>query len=393
MADEQDRWLDRETAEILLRGEPLEAVDPVVRQRAERLAGTLDALAAHPARTGGELPGEAAALAAFRTARADRAQVPAGAPARSGRLGSDAGLVRLGTRGDGARRPRWGRSLRLGLAAALTAGMVGGVAVAAGTGVLPTPFGGDGPDAPAASVSAAATPDSTLKSPTPLDGSGEGTGPDGATPGPSARSAAPGATSGEHAPDAGGRAAGASGERRRELTASCRDMSTGKPIDGVRRRALTQAAGGDARVAAYCQNVLAAADSAARARTGGGTGGPAADDGRGRTAPGRESGQAADDRGDEAGTPGDAKGDGRDENGDRGDGGQDGGRKQGEGAQGEGAQGEGARGEGDTARGPASRAQGTTAPRPARATETPPPPPDRRPGSAPQQPPAHTKAP
>ncbi|MET8567442.1 hypothetical protein [Streptomyces sp. NPDC004783] len=390
MADEQDRWLDRETAEILLRGEPLEAVDPVVRQRAERLAGTLDALAAHPRRTGGELPGEAAALAAFRSARAERTQVPAGAPAASGRLGSDAGLVRLGTRGDGAGRPGWGRSLRLGLAAALTAGMVGGVAVAAGTGVLPTPFGGDGPDAPAASVSAAATPDSTLGSPTPLDGPGEGTGPGGATPGPSARSAAPGATSGEHVPDADGRAAGASGERRRELTASCRDISTGKPLDGVHRRALTQAAGGDARVAAYCRNILAAADSAARDRTGGGSGGPTADDGRGRTAPGRESGQAADGRGDEAGSPGDTKGDGRDDdgdgrddNGDRGEGGQDGGRKQGGGA----------RGEGDTARRPAPRAQGTTVPRPARATGTPAPPPDRRPGSAPQQPPAQTKAP
>lgn len=73
MADEQDGWLDRETAEILLRGESLKAVDPAVRDRAERLAETLDALAAYPAPTSGELPGEAAALAAFRKARADDA--------------------------------------------------------------------------------------------------------------------------------------------------------------------------------------------------------------------------------------------------------------------------------------------------------------------------------
>lgn len=56
MADEQDRWLDRATAEILLRGESLEAVDPAVRDRAERLAGTLGALSVPPVPTSGELP-------------------------------------------------------------------------------------------------------------------------------------------------------------------------------------------------------------------------------------------------------------------------------------------------------------------------------------------------
>ncbi|MYR43685.1 hypothetical protein GTW67_17050, partial [Streptomyces sp. SID5910] len=158
MADEQDGWLDRETAEILLRGESLKAVDPAARDRAERLAEALDALAAHPAPTSGELPGEAAALAAFRKARADDAAVWADAPAALGhgtvRRPSDAGLVRIGPRRDDTRRSRWGRPLHLGLAAALTVGMVGGVAVAAGTGVLPTPFGGTEP-APATTASAA----------------------------------------------------------------------------------------------------------------------------------------------------------------------------------------------------------------------------------------------
>lgn len=37
MADEQDKWLDRETAEFLLRGEPLEGADPAVRDRAEQI--------------------------------------------------------------------------------------------------------------------------------------------------------------------------------------------------------------------------------------------------------------------------------------------------------------------------------------------------------------------
>ncbi|MEU7050301.1 hypothetical protein [Streptomyces eurythermus] len=34
MADEQDKWLDRGTAERLLRGESLEAVDPSARDQA-----------------------------------------------------------------------------------------------------------------------------------------------------------------------------------------------------------------------------------------------------------------------------------------------------------------------------------------------------------------------
>lgn len=44
------RWLDRETAELLLRGESLEAVDPAARDQAERLARTLGALAGNPPR-------------------------------------------------------------------------------------------------------------------------------------------------------------------------------------------------------------------------------------------------------------------------------------------------------------------------------------------------------
>ncbi|MDV9173534.1 hypothetical protein R6V09_25965, partial [Streptomyces sp. W16] len=63
------RWLDRETAELLLRGESLEAVDPAARDQAERLARTLGALSVEPTSGKTELPGEEAALAAFRAAR------------------------------------------------------------------------------------------------------------------------------------------------------------------------------------------------------------------------------------------------------------------------------------------------------------------------------------
>ncbi|MER6694839.1 hypothetical protein ABT329_38990, partial [Streptomyces minutiscleroticus] len=74
MADEQDKWLNREAAERLLRGEPLECADAAVRARADRLAGTLRALAAGTPPTGPELPGEAAAVAAFRQARTGAAE-------------------------------------------------------------------------------------------------------------------------------------------------------------------------------------------------------------------------------------------------------------------------------------------------------------------------------
>ncbi|MFF5101806.1 hypothetical protein [Streptomyces sp. NPDC000134] len=227
MADEQDRWLDRETAELLLRGEPLEAVDPAVRDRAERLASALAALSAPTPPTSGELPGEAAALAAFREARAESSGAP---DAVSGTLGRgaprralDAGPVRIGGRDDDARRPRRTRPLRLGLAAALTAGMVGGAGIAAATGALPTPFGDRGAPDPAASVSTAATPGRPLSSPSPRTtaprdeaGTGRGTG-------------APGA-------------ADAPGERDR--ADACRDIRAGKERDALREHALRKAADG-----------------------------------------------------------------------------------------------------------------------------------------------------
>ncbi|RFC72676.1 hypothetical protein [Streptomyces sp. AcE210] len=198
MADEHNKWLDRDAAERLLRGEPLEAVDAATRARAARLAETLDALAVTRV-DGGELPGEAAALAAFRKARESGAEEPgtatpkarharprgALAPVSSlhgpvghendanantnaaidGYAGSDVGSVRL-ARPD-ARPVRWGRPVRFGMAAALAGCMIGGVAVAAGTGVLPSPFGGRGEPGPAASVSAAASPERPLTSPSP----------------------------------------------------------------------------------------------------------------------------------------------------------------------------------------------------------------------------------
>ncbi|WP_395572160.1 hypothetical protein [Streptomyces sp. BK79] len=300
MADEQDRWLDRETAEILLRGESLEAVDPAVRDRARRLAGALGALSGPPVPTSEELPGEAAALAAFRTARAERPDGAARASAVSGpgRAGTPAppagaGLVRIGPRGDDARRPRWSRPLRLGLAAALTVGMVGGVAVAAGTGVLPTPFEGARPE-PAATVSAP-SPDRPPASPTPLDGARGGTVPGGPTTGAPERGGARGDAEGGTAPDRGrghdsgsdsdsgarsdsdadGRATGGpggSGGSHRTLAASCRDVRAGKQLDAGRLRALKEAAGGAGRVGTYCRDLLGHSGAAQDRKGGRGAG-------------------------------------------------------------------------------------------------------------------------
>ncbi|MFC9469662.1 hypothetical protein [Streptomyces coelicoflavus] len=277
MADEQDEWLDRETAELLLRGESLEGLestDPATRDRAGRLVAALGALSAPPAPADGELPGEAAALAAFRKVRAERADASATASAALGRGAApwpaDAGPVRIGPRGDGTRRSRWNRPLRLGLAAALTVGMVGGVAVAAGTGVLPTPFDGTEPE-PAATVSAAASPDRPSAPPSALEGATGGTDP-GTTPGaPGGDTAREGG--GDRDRDTGDRAADGSGGRHPDLAASCRKARAGKQLDAAHRRALKEAAGGASRVVKFCGDLLAAGGSGAGGRGDGEHGG------------------------------------------------------------------------------------------------------------------------
>ncbi|CAL9473106.1 hypothetical protein SUDANB145_02869 [Streptomyces sp. enrichment culture] len=270
MADKQGGWLDRETAERVLRGDPPTG-DPVARARAERLAASLATLAASAPPAGAELPGEAAALAAFRAAHAERAGA-AGAPAPAGgRDTSGAPLVRIGGRDGDARRARRPRPLRLGLAAMLAAGAVGGVAVAAGTGAL-VPFGG-APE-PASSASAAVTPDRPLMSPSPPgvpqreDTDGSATAPAGEDPSAREDGGATGQDPGTGADGDTGTDTdlGSSGADdpaddgtavREGLAGSCRDLRTGQQLDRTRRRALTEAAGGSARVRAYCARLLA----------------------------------------------------------------------------------------------------------------------------------------
>lgn len=191
MADERYEWLDKNTAERLLRGEPVGPVGDQARAQADRLSAALDGIARAGGPEAGELPGEAAALAAFRKARAASPEALPGI-----RIGSSAASVRPGRRGGAP--VRWGRPVRIGLAGALAGVALGGVAVAAGTGVLPSPFGRSSDPTPASSVSAAATPDPLLSgSPT-----GEPSGPGASTPGTGTPSA-PGETPDDGYPGSG----------------------------------------------------------------------------------------------------------------------------------------------------------------------------------------------
>ncbi|MFI8926383.1 extensin [Streptomyces sp. NPDC053474] len=302
MADEQDKWLDRVAAERLLRGERLDGIGDHDRERAERLAQALAALSAgKPAKTGedGELPGECGALAAFRAARsgqtfASGAAGAAGATGAAGAVGTGAGAasggvpggapdpvdapVRIGGSAAVPRPVRWGRPLRLGVAAALAACMAGGVAVAAGTGVIPSPFH-RADRAPATSASPVQTPDRPLRSPStdaaapPDELPDEEDSPLGddtsAEPDPSATSAGPERSA---APD-DGRDRGATGspgtdavdpgedgkrnDRKwyKHVVSACRDYRSGGLATDKRRR-LEEAARGAERVRAFCERVL-----------------------------------------------------------------------------------------------------------------------------------------
>lgn len=279
MADEQDRWLDRGTAERLLSGEPPEAADPDARDQAERLAATLRALSAPPPAAGEGLPGEAAALAAFRAAREERAAGAASTGPQAGTQPSDLGPIHIrAPRGDGsgtAAGPRRTRPVRLGLAAALVAGLVGGAAVLAGTGVLPTPSDGSGP---AASATHAERP--LLSSP-PNDGTSGGAAPGGRQPDGADGTARDGVGArGDEDKDEDGDADGpepgetgaGSGRGGQQIVSACRAWHDGEELDGHHKRLVEKAAGGPSRVGAYCAGVLSEAGTAGAGGTGG-TGG------------------------------------------------------------------------------------------------------------------------
>ncbi|MFE3248585.1 hypothetical protein [Streptomyces sp. NPDC059209] len=217
MAHERETWLDHGVAELLLRGRQVEIADMHAQAQADRLARVLEEIAyaayvgraadedaaagagagagadagARSTPTSGELPGEAAALAAYR-----QAVGTAGRTVSAGRdSGADAGAdgigtVRLGSERRGDRIPRFGRPLRLGLAAAMAGCALSGVA--AGAGYLYAPSAGESPAQPTNSVSGAVTPD-PLASESPSDSSPPAS-PDGLPGSTGVGSIMPGAT-------------------------------------------------------------------------------------------------------------------------------------------------------------------------------------------------------
>ena len=284
MADEQYRWLDRDMAERLLRGEPLDAVDADNRDQADRLTEALEALDALGTRTAestpadAELPGEAAALAAFRKARTGKngeqaglgprtrtrsAAADAAASSAASQISSDAGLIHLGRPAAHRGAPsRWGRPVRYGLAAALAAGMIGGAAMAATSGVLP--FGGEEPEA-GSSATVAVTPDRPLVSPSPEKKPGGGPDrprPDADAGGPTGKDSVPGGEArggtdpGVRPGPGDDRREGRPGRGWRWLASACRDYRDGKNLDSDRRRGLEDSANGAEQVKKYCKGIL-----------------------------------------------------------------------------------------------------------------------------------------
>ncbi|MFE7516801.1 hypothetical protein ACFU8I_37080, partial [Streptomyces sp. NPDC057540] len=195
------------------------------------------------------------------------ARAPTARPSPAGR-GRDLGQVRLAP---AAPARRWGRSVRYGLAAAFAAVTVGGVAVAAGTGVLPLV----GP-APASSVTAGETADPLVsKEPgirqdpeaPPTDPGGDptpGSSPsaDGSTaPTPRAPDGRGPTTPAPRTPEAGsttgstGSGDSGSADLREKALKACRQYRTGT-LDATGRRQLTRTLRGGETLRLYCDRIL-----------------------------------------------------------------------------------------------------------------------------------------
>jgi hypothetical protein len=322
MADERYEWLDEATAERLLRGGAGEGVPsggvPGEGRGAAELAAALEELrsgsssaasaSASASASGAEFSGESDALAAFRESRC----------AASAR-----------------RRSRWGRPLRLGLVTVLAAGALGGVAVAAGTGVLYGHFSfGPAEPEPASSVSVASpeveesqdagpesrkspdperkgTPEDRAKDGTPEPGEGDssdgrrtsaggsGASPDGSEPpggGSKGTGADPGADPGTSPADPSGgkdpdtsQGTGDQGTpskswQQRTLKA-CRDYRANRLPDQVKQYLETQAKGSDG-ISRFCDRLLNGdgkgnGNGAAPPLPGGGNQGPGSGNGTG----------------------------------------------------------------------------------------------------------------
>ncbi|MBT2455293.1 hypothetical protein [Streptomyces sp. ISL-86] len=286
MADERNRWLDKAAADKLLRGEPVAPVaDHHAQAEAALLRAALDDLAPRPAADGPELPGEAAALAAFRTAHGG-VRPEAAAPSQADGIREP--LVKLAhVASAGVPAPRRGTTVRFGLAAALASIAVGGLAAAAGAGLLDQPLNTAAGRGPAVAVSTDADPTPTGAGggaeprppvplqPTPLregqgsaavGGSSNTPGTEGGTsPGfGSGNSSHPASVGGtgttfkDRLPDGGTTFGGTSdheAEKTLKATDLCEDYRSGR-LDDDRRERLSKLAKGAAKIAHYCEALL-----------------------------------------------------------------------------------------------------------------------------------------
>ncbi|MEU7311328.1 hypothetical protein ABZ649_25125 [Streptomyces albidoflavus] len=251
MADEHHGWPTEDATERLLRGEHSGPADaPPDPPEAAALRAALATLTA-PGPAGPAAAREEEAVAAFRTAHRE----------------SGAGVVRLG-------RPapapsRWGRPVRFGLAVALGGFMIGGVAMAAGAGVLPSPFRGPETPAPAASVSADSSSPEVLVSPEPDPSEPTSPAPpDSPSPPASSSSGEPVPDEETEAPGSGtptpersphpGRTPSPGGgwdwEERTEI--ACRAYEDGTMDADHRRRLERLAKGGPGAIERFCRGVL-----------------------------------------------------------------------------------------------------------------------------------------
>lgn len=304
MADERDRWLNGAAADRMLRGEPAApGAGHLAGVRAERLRAALDVLAepppAGPGALPGELRGEAAAVAAFRAARGSVLQAEPQAQASDAELfGSRDTVVELvPPPGPAASRSRRARPVRFALAAAVASVAVGGLAAAAGAGLLDQDTRDSAGQVPAVSVTAGsssealqddayAKPFSSPRTTVPPGGEGPSGSPSpGSTPGtdgrtttgqgdaagpsdgPGTEPSVSGTTGGRDGRDrslqggSDGATAGTSDRDREGRTGAvqlCRDYRAGR-LDEERREKLVRLAKGLLRVPRYCQVVLGVA--------------------------------------------------------------------------------------------------------------------------------------
>ncbi|MFD8548366.1 hypothetical protein [Streptomyces sp. NPDC059649] len=275
MADDRYDWLDKDTAERLLRGERVSSPYDAGAQELEQLLAAAAAVGARAPETV-PLPGEEAAVAAFRRA------VPHGSGARSAGRDSDAAVPTVHATAV-TERTRFARPFRRGFAVALAACAIGGVAVAAGAGVLPGPFRGGGGPGPGSSASSAETPgplattepgeaqtDGTTGSTPDATHGGTSSPSDTATPGasPGATGVPGSGTPGRHDDSGGQKGTPGRGAKKKLLLTLCQEYESGNRdrMDREQRQRLERRAGGAAKVHAFCRAYLA------RYQSGGGSG-------------------------------------------------------------------------------------------------------------------------